>query len=203
MRTPRRRTSLSINVHAGSVPGARVTRSVPATPQTELVEHECSAAVTSRRKAADASAQWLAAANPDATALSNAAMEPAPESLLTATSNTGFIPNATKGLLHEPHQLQSSEKQRALLLQTRSVDVPAARILHMKGIEACAEVVPQQQAVSGSSLPDLEPPTPSPQPRSYTRTDCELQHTQPLTPAQVLKVSMSRIRYQGLVSTLA
>ena len=201
VRGPRRRTSLSIDVQAGiGRQGARVTRSVPVTPQTELVEHRCSTAVTSSREAAGADAQWLDADSTDATPSGHAATELTPESLLTGTSGIISKPSAVQAPMLEPHQLQSSGGQRAILLETRSTQpVPAARTHEVPGNEACAPLVPQQPAVPGTSLLGFEPPTPSPQPHSHIRASCSsLPAQQPLTPAHVLRVRMRLIPDKSL-----
>ncbi len=179
-----------------------MTRSVPGTPQTEPVEHHCSTAMTSRRVAADTDAQWVEADSTDATPSGHAATELTPESELPGTTGINLKPIAVKAPMHEPHQLQSSTEQRALLLGMRSTAaVPAAWTLDMPGNEASAPALPQQQAVPGSSWPDLEPPTPSPQLNSRTRASCSsLAAQQPMTPAHVLRVRMCLNADEGLAS---
>jgi len=180
-------------------------RSVPVTPQTEPAERRSSTAMTLSREAAGSDAQWLDADSTDATPPGHAASELKPESLLTGTTGTALISSVVTEPLHAPHQLQSSDGQRALLLETRSTQAAhAARTLDMPGNEACAPVVPRPQAVPGSSWPDLEPPTPSFQPNSHTRASrSSLAAQQPLNPANVLRVRMCLNADEGLASIAA
>ena len=190
-RTPRRRSSLSLEVQAGSAQGITANRRLPLIGQTAPGEHRHSPAMTSRREAHTADAERLAASFADAGQDGHNSSGSTSTSVLTAVVDSPLLSHVVASTHRQAH-----ERHSACGAQSRSdvrVDGHAelsAGALDMTGRQPVKAVVQQYQAVPSSGCPELEPPTPSPQPYSHGRESCSSTHAQqPFTPAHVLQVS--------------